>query len=399
MVAGNLQSLQAKQSLRRSWALFALLSIAYLAAGWYLLRTVWQADAALNWVILASVTLIYLLIVLWRNLDQNRRPDEEILLPGLGWGNWTTLLRGVLVASLIGFLFLPRPSGWLTWLPAILYSLAIMADSLDGYLARRSNYTTSLGGILDMSFDGLGVLAAAILLVQYGQVPSWYILVGLARYLFLLGEWVLRRLGRSPQPLQHNVQRRIFASIQFVFIAVLLYPVFPPTLTQVAAVFFGLPFLIGFWRDFLLVCGVLRPKSTPAIPARFLAAIQIGIRLALVVLALLVLRQMQPANLALDREGAALLFLQLFMALAVLLGIAGRISSGIALGLIGLGQWFFPPTILQIFQIAGYAAIIYMGVGPYSHWSPEEAWYYKPTGLTRPGTAQKPKNETLPQAH
>jgi hypothetical protein len=36
-----------------------------------------------------------------------------------------------------------------------------------------------------MSMDGWGILVASFLAVLYDQVPTWYILVGLARYLYL----------------------------------------------------------------------------------------------------------------------------------------------------------------------------------------------------------------------
>ena len=392
------ENLQALYNLRRSWAFFALLSAAYVAAGWLLLRTAWLPRAGLQWAALAALIALYLLIVLWRNLEQNYRPGEVTLLARFGSGNWMTLLRGLLIAGLAGFLFLPRPPGWLAWIPAILYTLAIAADSLDGYLARRSNYATRLGSILDISFDGLGVLAAAILLIQYGQVPAWYILVALARYLFLFGEWLLPRFGRPVQPLAPSGQRRIFASIQFVFIAVLLYPIFPPQLTKIAASFFAVPFLIGFCIDFLKVSGAWRQEESQRIPSKFIAIIQIVVRLGLALIGVFSLVQSRFI-IGVDPLGIALLFLQLLMAIFVLFGIAGRISSGIALGLIGFGQWYFPPTMLQIIQIAGYIAIIYMGSGPYSLWSPEEAWYYPSAKLMRSKSGQELSHETLPQTY
>lgn len=392
------ETVQALYSLRRSWAFFALLSAGYLAAGWLLLQAAWLPQAGLHWMTLASIMVIYLLIVLWRNLEQNYRPGEEILLARFGSGNWMTLLRGLLIAGLAGFLFLPRPPGWLAWMPAILYTLAIAADSLDGYLARRSNYATRLGSILDISFDGLGVLAAAILLIQYGLVPAWYILVALARYLFLFGVWLLPRFGRPVQPLEPSGQRRIFASIQFVFIAVLLYPIFPPTLTNIAALFFAVPFLIGFCFDFLKVSGAWRQEESLRIPPKVITTIQIAVRLGLAGIGLFTFTQ-SLAVMAVNQVGIVLLLLQLLLSMFVLFGIAGRISSGVALGLIGFGQWYFPPTILQIVQIAGYIAIIYMGSGRFSLWSPEEAWYYPSAKLKRSKSGQELSHEKLPQTY
>ena len=90
---------------------------------------------------------------------------------------------------LAGFVFLPQPSGGLAWLPALLYTLAIMADYLDGYFARLTHHATVLGEILDIEFDALGILMATSLAVHYGQLPWWYLPIGLSRYLFLFGIW------------------------------------------------------------------------------------------------------------------------------------------------------------------------------------------------------------------
>jgi CDP-diacylglycerol--glycerol-3-phosphate 3-phosphatidyltransferase len=388
-------------SLKRSWALFALLSISYLAVGYTVLLLEWQAAAALRWLALASLTILYLLVVLGRNLEQNRRPAEDRLLPDLGWGNWMTLLRGVLVASVVGFILSPQPLGWLAWLPGILYSLAITADVLDGYLARRTNHATRLGGILDVSFDGLGVLAAALLIIQYGQAPLWYILVPFARYAFLAGEWLLRRKGKPVHELPYSLQRRIFAGIQFIFIAVMLFPVFSPPLTWAAATLFSLPFLAGFLRDWLVVSGALQPDlrqtSMDPMDSRNLPAVMIALRLGLAVLAVVALRQMLESTLQPAWLGVALLLLQSLAAVMVLFGVAARISAGLALALLGLGQIVLAPTSVQFLQVAGYTAIVFMGAGPFSLWFPEEIWLIHPFGRPRKAPAQAVIYETIPQ--
>ena len=173
--------------LRLRWGIFVALSAGFAILGYLVLRLAWTPENALRWLILASSVLVYQSAVLGRNLDKNHRAGEAALLPGLGPGNLMTLLRGFLVAGLVGFLFSPRPQGWLIWAPGILYSLADFADFLDGFLARRTNQATRLGEVLDISFDGLGVLAAALLAVQYGQVPIWYLSVAVARYVYLAG--------------------------------------------------------------------------------------------------------------------------------------------------------------------------------------------------------------------
>jgi len=117
----------------------------------------------------------------------------------------------------------------------------------------------------------------------------------------------------------------------------------------------------------------------------------------MVILTALTTRQMLAAGLAHSWSGQALIAGQLLAATLVLLGVASRISAGLALGLVGLAGLIVSPTVVQIFQVAGYTAIVYLGGGPYTLWSPEEAWYKNQSGLKRHKTAPNVKHETFAQ--
>jgi CDP-diacylglycerol--glycerol-3-phosphate 3-phosphatidyltransferase len=95
-------------------------------------------------------------------------------------------------------------------------------DFLDGYVARVTHRTSRLGEILDMHWDGFGVLVASWLLVLYGQVQAWYLVVGLARYLFVAGMQIRERRGLTNYPLPPSMTRRAMAGAQMGFIAVVL---------------------------------------------------------------------------------------------------------------------------------------------------------------------------------
>lgn len=250
----------ALSSLRRRWLVYALSCSALLAAGYALFSAYWPAAHAGRWLFFACLAMLYPLAVLWRGLELNYRAGEGRLLSTLGAGNALTLLRGALVAALAGFLFVPRPEGWLVWVPAVLYTLADAADYFDGYLARRTRHATRLGENLDMSFDGWGVLAATLLALQWDQLPPWYLLVAVARYLFVAGQWLRRRLGKPVYDLPPSSSRRTLAGLQMGFLAAALWPVFGPPVTYIAAALFGLPFLAGFGRDWLITSGAVRPS-------------------------------------------------------------------------------------------------------------------------------------------
>jgi CDP-diacylglycerol--glycerol-3-phosphate 3-phosphatidyltransferase len=367
-----LQQVPPRSSLRNRWAVLTFLAALLLSGTYAWLRVGWQPDYAFRWLVLAGAGTAYLAWTLWSLLPDNHREGEVELLPGLGAGNLLTLLRGLLTAALVGFVFLPRPPGLLAWMPGVLYTAAAMADIFDGYLARRANHATRLGEILDMRLDGSGVLVAAVLIVQYGQVPAWYLLVGLSRYLFLAGIWLRRRHGKPVCELPPSASRRPLAGAQMGFIAVMLWPLFSPPGTHLAAVLFALPFLAGFARDGLAVSGV----DFPAWRGRGASWLPVFLR-AIAVLALVasLARLAGIASIVVPIASRPQLIWIYFFYLAGLLmlalGAAGRVGALAALFAIGLQQPFAGLSFSDLGVVLSGSALFFLGTGPFSIWTPE----------------------------
>lgn len=246
-------------ALRRQWlATAGLWAVAWLAF-YRWLRTVWSPGD--RWLALSGVVLAYSLWVLWRNLPANHRYEQSELLPTLGPGNVLTLVRGLCIGLLGGFLFGPWPPGGLAWVIVLLYTLTDVADYFDGYLARRADHVTPLGGALDIEFDGLGTLVVILLAVSFGQLPWWYLGLGLARYLFLFGLWLRRRLGRLVHPTPSSAHRRVFAGFQMGFLSVVLWPILPRPMAVIAGTLFAAATALGFLRDWLVVSGSIDPAG------------------------------------------------------------------------------------------------------------------------------------------
>ena len=243
--------------LHRQWWAVSLVCGLSLGLGYALLHAGWQPAAARCWALLSGCVMAVELVFLWRWLPDNFRQPGQPLLPALGLGNLLTIGRGLLVGLLAGFVGLSWPPGWLACLPAGLYSLAAVGDSLDGYVSRKTHYTTHLGQRLDMQVDALGLLVATGLAVQYGQLPVWYLGLGLAHYGFGLGRWWRRRRGKSVQSLPPRAARAVIGGCQVGFICVVLWPVFSPPLTSLVGLLFVLPTLVSFGRDWLAVSGRL----------------------------------------------------------------------------------------------------------------------------------------------
>ena len=245
--------------LRRAWLFVAILWLAVWLAFHALLRGVWSHSG--RWLLLSGLVLGYELWMVWRNLPANHRPGESELLPSLGPGNGLSLVRGLCIGLLAGFLFGPWPPGVLAWIIVLLYTITDVADFLDGYIARRADHVTELGGVLDMEFDGLGTLVVVLLAVTFGQLPPWYLLLGLARYLFLAGLWLRRRLGRPIDGLPPSDHRRVFAGFQMGFLSVVLWPILPRPMATIAGTLFAAATGLGFLRDWLVVSGASDPNA------------------------------------------------------------------------------------------------------------------------------------------
>ena len=84
-----------------------------------------------------------------------------------------TLGRIVAIPLIIALYYLPYP--WADPAAGVLFALAGITDSLDGYLARKWGQTSRLGEFLDPVADKLMVAVALVLLVS--KDPRWFIVL------------------------------------------------------------------------------------------------------------------------------------------------------------------------------------------------------------------------------
>ncbi|MBI5656819.1 MAG: CDP-diacylglycerol--glycerol-3-phosphate 3-phosphatidyltransferase [Geobacter sp.] len=99
--------------------------------------------------------------------------------------NILTLLRIAAIPLLVFLLMSPdrEPGFW----AAALFAVASVTDWLDGYLARRMGIVTVFGKFLDPIADKLIVMAALIMILPFGRVPAWMVLVILGREIIITG--------------------------------------------------------------------------------------------------------------------------------------------------------------------------------------------------------------------
>jgi CDP-diacylglycerol--glycerol-3-phosphate 3-phosphatidyltransferase len=375
---------KALSSLRREWLIYLAASLAFVLGGYLLLASAWEPRYALRWLVVTLGLVAYQFGYLYRHLLDNRLKDgaDTAVFPNLGLANGLTTARSVLTAALAGFLTVPWPGGWLAWAPGLLYLTSAVMDYLDGYVARITGRTTVLGEDLDMRWDGTGMLFGATLSVLYGQTPLPYLLVGLARYAFLFGLWVRERRGQPVYDLPPSRFRRALAGMQMGFVAVVLLPVYGPPVTQIAAVFFMLPLLIGFARDYLWVTGRLMPpeQDKTARLAQFHQRLTIFLPLALrallaALLVNLIVYLLHQAPLA-----WTMIVLAGLAALSVVIGAAGRVFALLVVLMAGFSLRAAPLEWRYWFILVCSILLFMSGTGRYSLWKPEDWLIYRRAG-------------------
>lgn len=140
-----------------------------------------------------------------------------------GAANRVTLLRGGLVALLVGFAAVAvagNVAGAPIW-PFTLALIALLLDGVDGAVARRTGTTSDFGARFDMELDAALALVLAVLVFAYDRAGLWVLLLGLPRYAFLAaGHWLpaLRR------PLPPSQRRRVICVVQIATLAGALFP-------------------------------------------------------------------------------------------------------------------------------------------------------------------------------
>jgi CDP-diacylglycerol--glycerol-3-phosphate 3-phosphatidyltransferase len=237
----------------------ALIDLLLLGAGFLLTVRSLGLQSGGIWAIKVAAVMAYQLLFLVRN--------RKTALGGANldhlWGtaNKLSLARGLMIALLAGYLFSPKPSGISGWLPALLYTLLAVLDFLDGYWARRTNTRTRMGELLDQEYDALGILIAMVLVIQWRHLPVAFLYIAVAKYVFAAGTAWRSFRGQPLFPLPPSYMRRRLAGFQMGILAVFLWPVARPPGTVLAQLIIGVPLLLGFIRDWLLVSGALDPED------------------------------------------------------------------------------------------------------------------------------------------
>lgn len=162
-------------------------------------------------------------IWIWLHLPDHAPHDRW------GWANRITAGRGLA-------LLLWAVWGWdqlaVGWGSVALGTLFLLADGVDGKLARRQGTASPFGARFDLEIDALFVLIAGILLLRAGQTGPWVLTAGLLRYGYL---WAGRRWPALNRPLPPSRRRAVCGVTNAALLTAGFAPILPLWLVQALA--------------------------------------------------------------------------------------------------------------------------------------------------------------------
>ena len=108
------------------------------------------------------------------------------------------------------------------WTTFILYVLGAASDWFDGFLARKYNVCTKIGGVMDHIGDKLLVVNTFIMLAI--MMPVWFVIVPIARELYISGlrEFLGTQKIEMPVPKARFSMGKIKTTLQMISIAAFL---------------------------------------------------------------------------------------------------------------------------------------------------------------------------------
>lgn len=105
--------------------------------------------------------------------------------------NRLTLFRVILIPFFVVFMLVDFGPGacesLYKWIALGIFAIASLTDMLDGKIARKYNLVTNFGKFMDPLADKLLVCSAMICLIELGRIPSWVVIIIVAREFVISG--------------------------------------------------------------------------------------------------------------------------------------------------------------------------------------------------------------------
>lgn len=103
-------------------------------------------------------------------------------------------------------------------LALLLILIAGLSDALDGYLARRFDWRTRLGGLLDPAADKLLMFSVFVTLTWLGWVPVWFTAIVVGRDVIIIVGTVVYQLLVAPVHGEPTQASKLNTVLQILFL-------------------------------------------------------------------------------------------------------------------------------------------------------------------------------------
>lgn len=100
--------------------------------------------------------------------------------------NKLTIFRVILIPFFVFFLLVDI-TAYDKWIALAIFIIASFTDFLDGHIARKYHLVTNFGKFMDPLADKLLVCSALICLIELNRIPSWIVIVIIAREFIISG--------------------------------------------------------------------------------------------------------------------------------------------------------------------------------------------------------------------
>ncbi len=101
--------------------------------------------------------------------------------------NRLTTIRMIMVPVFVFFMLTDVGGAANKWIALVIFCAASITDTLDGYLSRSRHLVTNFGKFMDPLADKLLVCSAMICLIPTGKLPSWFVIIIIAREFIISG--------------------------------------------------------------------------------------------------------------------------------------------------------------------------------------------------------------------
>lgn len=161
-----------------------------------------------------------------------------------GPADWVTLIRAMLVGCVSALIAASFHGNAPVEVLVGIAAVALVLDSLDGLVARRTGTASRLGARFDMEVDAFFILVLSVYVAR--SIGAWVFAIGAMRYAFLVASWALHWLRRPPPP---RYWRKVVAATQGVMLVVATADIVPAAM-MVALLATALALLVeSFGRD------------------------------------------------------------------------------------------------------------------------------------------------------